>query len=119
MIYLASPYTHNDQNIRLLRAKAAAFVMETNPKIYSPIVYGHAAESMIGKQLPYRTWITHGLDMLSRMDSIEVLKLPGWKQSEGMAVEIEYAVLNNMKIEYLDPKDIIDDKELLNKLYKT
>ncbi|MCK5603864.1 DUF1937 family protein [Candidatus Pacearchaeota archaeon] len=124
MIYLAAPYTSKiaDPSSRILeqnfRAMACAEVIKHIPMIYAPLVHGYAMEHIIHKQLEPAFWLQHGLDMLTRMDSMSVIKLPGWDISEGVAMEQRKARKLGLEIDYLEPRMVIDDLALLKNLNK-
>jgi len=91
MIYLASPYKHNDPLVQAERyAKACAardYFLRQNVWVYSPIAHNHP-----GYDLPrtWSFWCEYDFDMLSRCDNLYVLCLDGWMESEGVNAEISY-----------------------------
>lgn len=93
MIYLASPYSHPDADVRDFRYKAA---LETTLEFikrgivcFSPIVYGRAMELEIGTD--YLSWKTFNDDMVNNSTQIWVLRIPGWQESKGVTYEIGLA----------------------------
>lgn len=109
MIYLASPYTTNNRSVRHARLVANALFVKNGFNnqdkpltMYSPIIHGDMTEQLLGQELPYNNWIHHGIGMLLKADKMYVLCLPGWKESKGVALEIEFAQKENIPIVYID-----------------
>lgn len=109
MIYIASPYTHNDPDVRESRARAAAALagelINSGELAYSPIAHGHAIyEEHTRRQgsleFHYGAWRAHSLRMLRMCDRVEVLALPGWRESVGVTDELGVAVVLDMPIFY-------------------
>lgn len=95
MIYLASPYTHQDKKIMESRfndaVSACAFIMQKGFIVYSPIVHMHPIA--IAHDLPrdWEYWKKVDSEMVTRCDSFWILTLDGWKQSLGIANELQIA----------------------------
>lgn len=93
MIYLASNYSHPDAVVRELRYRAALdFTQKKIAKgivCFSPIVYGRAMEEQLGTD--YLSWKTFNDGMMQCCAEVWVLRLPGWRESRGVAYEIDYA----------------------------
>jgi Domain of unknown function (DUF1937) len=112
MIYLASPYTHDERAVRQARARlaarAAAWVMyRCGDHVYSPIAHGSALEPHLPTKLAvdHDFWMRHCLNMLKRCDSLLVYCIEGWKESKGVQMEIEYAKTATIPIQYMWPAD--------------
>lgn len=115
MIYLATPYSHPDPQVRHERFFAA--VTEAAERTargvlcYSPIAHSHHIAqllSVIPHDLEadpgsFDAWRNHSLDMLRRCDSMEVVMMDGWRESIGIAGEIQYAEANGIIVEYAEP----------------
>lgn len=93
MLYLASPYTHPDADVRQARYEAArlatAVLMRSGEPVYSPVVHGHAVASAHEMPTGHDFWMRHCLTMLARADRMAVLMLDGWQESTGVRAEIE------------------------------
>lgn len=94
MIYLASPYWHDDPAIRYRRAnqadRAAADLMRQGYLVFAPVPYGHRYATRYGltNETQWRDW---GLEMLRACDRILVLRLMGWRKSTGIGRELDVA----------------------------
>ena len=105
--YVAAPYTHPSDDVRLLRVRQSALacrrmVLEgANP--YSPLVHCDSIERLTGTTVPYDTWIRHCLAMLGKAQTFYILCLPGWKESKGLGIEKEFAMHHGIPIGYLNP----------------
>jgi len=96
MIYLASPYTHDDPAVRHNRYWQAtlctAHFARVEIAIFSPIHYGHTlstSHQRIPKTHDY--WMSVCLPILRGAERIYVLTIPGWKESRGLREELDEA----------------------------
>lgn len=107
MIYLASPYSHQDYHTRVARYAAAqeyaVAAMKEGWVIFSPIVYGHTFSAMQGLPFNYEYWQKFNDHMLLGSKGVIVLRIPGWKESRGVDYEVGLAVKNNIPVTYADP----------------
>ena len=132
LIYLAVPYTHPNREVVELRFKAvnkvAAKLMGAGAGVFSPISHTHpiAEEGSLPKGWDY--WERYDRLMISRSDMVMVLKLPGWKDSVGVAKEILIAQELKIPVEYIEyePDETFNklvalekNKENLSQEYKT
>jgi hypothetical protein len=94
MIYLASPYSHPDPQVREQRfhaaSAAAAVLMRAGHQVFSPIAHGHPL-TQHGLPGDWRFWEPHARWCLERCDEVVVLMLDGWEASQGVQAEIELA----------------------------
>src|SRR5689334_12715342 len=99
MIYLASPYSHPDPAVREERFRAAcratAALIRSGRAVYSPVVFGHP---LTGYDVPtgWEFWATFDREHLLRCDHVIVLTLEGWRESEGVRVEMRVAEENGI-----------------------
>lgn len=108
MIYIASPYTHDDEVVRRVRfARVQNYARKCMAKgelVFSPIVYGHGFVDGANTDLiPFTFWQPFNEEMILRCDVLRVLKLPGWKASIGVAAEMAYAESNGIEILLVEP----------------
>lgn len=94
ILYLASPYSHQDAKVRDRRHDAvcqvAARLIRGGLSVYSPIAHSHyIARHGIGET--WLDWERLDLSMLSRCDGLAVAMLDGWEQSQGVREEIRVA----------------------------
>ena len=107
MIYLASPYTHPDASIREERfhavCQATAALMRSGHVVFAPIVHGHPlVEHGLPVEWPF--WERFDREHLARSDELVVLMLEGWRESVGVAAEIEMAREMGKPTRYLAPE---------------
>lgn len=94
-VYLASPYSHTDFNIRHQRhAQVASAVLEISRHlvpVYSPIVHWHAIA--VEHSLPFDAefWRTQNEPLIKSCDELWVLCIDGWRQSKGIGIELDFA----------------------------
>lgn len=109
MIYLASPYSHADADVRERRFQAVAsfvsHIMLTTPNIviYSPILHSHQLASLYGLPDDFYFWQTHSLHMLDLSSSMWVLALDGYRNSRGVQEETLYAAQKEIPIRMMTP----------------
>ena len=107
MIYLATPYSHEDSTIRHLRfltaARIAGRFMAKGEHVFCPITHTHpiAIECELPKTFDY--WREYDEWFLSRCDKVVVVKMHGWDQSKGVQAEIEMAAKFGIPVEYVEP----------------
>lgn len=108
LIYLASPYTHEDPWVMGKRAEAAtkafARLLCDGLCAYSPIASCHAAAVEHGLDTGWAFWKAYDQRLIDACDSVMVLTLPGWRESVGVAAEIEYARAKGKPVAFLDPE---------------
>lgn len=113
MIYLASPYTHDDSEVREARYRAVSRVtvdlIKQGKFVYSPIAHSHPLLQFSNLPLEYDYWQKLCEDAIACCDYLIVLKLPGWETSKGVQAEIKFATEMNMLIEYMEYHDGISN----------
>lgn len=107
MIYLASPYSHPDPDVRTHRwsqvLDATAELMRQGLTVYSPIVHSHHVALFHDLPGDWAFWRDHCLGMLRRADQLLVLTLDGWTDSTGVLAEIHAAQDRRLLIETIEP----------------
>jgi nucleoside 2-deoxyribosyltransferase len=95
VIYLASPYSHPDESVRISRfhaaCDAAASLMRAGHVVFSPIAHTHPIAVRNALPLGWEFWKATDEAFLSRCDELYVLMLEGWDTSKGVTAEIEIA----------------------------
>jgi len=94
MIYLASPYTHEDPAVMQhrfeLACDACAYLLSNGEYVYSPIVHTHPIAIRNDLPRPFEFWQGFDQHMIDRCTAFWVLKIDGWDKSVGIAAEKEY-----------------------------
>lgn len=108
LIYLASPYSHPLEAIRILRyeaaIEAAAKIMDkTGAMVYAPIVHNHPIARKRGAA-EHDFWLPRDIRMLRCMDEMWVLELEGWAKSKGIEREAEVAEIMGLDCMHVTPK---------------
>lgn len=105
MIYLASPYSHNDPEIVEQRVEMTTKVINTllqqGKTVISPVVYGANIVKTCGLPGDWKFWENFCIEVLSLCDELYVLPLDDWETSIGMKGEIDYANNNGKKVTIL------------------
>lgn len=93
--YLASPYSHPDEAVRLYRFEAAKFaaakLMNEDIAVFSPIAYSHPIALSYELPTDWNFWQDQDESMITALDLFMVLPLDGWQQSVGVQAELEIA----------------------------
>src|SRR5262249_38111952 len=108
MIYLASPYSHTDADVRQQRFHAACLttvaLMRAGHTVFCPVVYGHPLASH-GLPTDWAFWERYNREHLARCDQLVVLMLDGWKESIGVREEVRIAAELGKPVRYVNPVD--------------
>lgn len=118
LIYLASPYSHPDREVRHARfaqvSQAQAYLTAMGYHIFGPITESHtvqqeAAELGIEMSGGWDFWKDHDELMLQKCDELWVLQLDGWDKSVGVLAEIDYAHSRGMPVQYITYEDVAEE----------
>lgn len=94
LIYLASPYSHPDPQVRQYRyeqvLEATRLLMLQGRHVWAPIVYTHQLAEA-GMPVEWEFWQAFDGMMLRRCQELWVLTLDGWEESRGIQAEIDAA----------------------------
>lgn len=102
MIYLAAPYSGTEEEIAFRVKEVNKLYLSTIKQgvaMFSPLSASHYLN--LENPLPWEDWIRYDLEMLKLSNHLLVYCLPGWKQSKGVALEIETAKELGISISYL------------------
>ena len=106
MIYVASPYTHQDPSVMRQRGAAAvryaASCIRRGETVFSPIAHGIAFTVSGGDPISWDEWMRVDLAILRLCSTVRVLALPGWEDSRGVAAEVAEARRCGIPVEYVD-----------------
>ena len=107
LIYLACPYSDKDRSVRISRFKAAnraaGKLMNKGLYVFSPISHTHPIAEECKLPIGWEYWQGYDRKCLSNCKKMIILKLPGWKNSKGVAGEIEIAKELGIEIGYMEP----------------
>jgi nucleoside 2-deoxyribosyltransferase len=96
-IYLASPYSHPDHQVREHRYRAAcrkaAEYASKGIAIFAPIVHSHPLVPYMAAEdcMNFDLWMKLDLPLLKDADELHVLCIDGWRTSRGVTREIDFA----------------------------
>lgn len=106
MILVSSPYSSKNEAEKLHRfdvvCKYTAKLVSIGEIAFSPIVYGHTLLQYHDMPSDWPFWKNFCEAFLVNCSEMHVLMLPGWKESSGVAAEIEYAKTLNIVIKYIN-----------------
>jgi hypothetical protein len=107
LVYLASPYSHEDAAVQEYRfrvaCRVAANLMGRGVMVFSPIAHSHPI-ALAGK-LPtdWRYWAEYDKVMLEASGRCIVARMPGWELSRGVRDEMAYMRALGKPVEMYDP----------------
>lgn len=122
--YLASPFSHKDEEIREQRMERASSwglrLVRNGLNVFCPITQSFHLEHTKWNdsfdlrndevsQITHEEWMRQDLCFISKSNGLLVLMLDGWKESKGVQEEIKYAEENNLGLIYIAPSDKTDD----------
>jgi len=104
MVYLAAPYSHPDPAIVAERmdrfCQVFAKMISDGMHVVSPLLCHFVLP--YGK-LPsdWNYWQNYSKALIDQCETMYVIMMPGWLESEGVTAEIQYARSINKKIWYV------------------
>ena len=104
-IYLASPYSDPDPDLREHRFRAACekagILMAAGHIVFSPIAHSHPIAKVCDLPKGWDFWEKYDRTFIEWCDELWVLMVPGWETSKGIAAEIEIAMIFNKPIRHI------------------
>lgn len=116
LLYLASPYKHDNPEVMLARVDAIENVvieiMRSDSYFLpiSPIAYTHYLDRKMKEPFDYYTW---DLELLRQCGVMLVVQLEGWNDSEGVTLELGFCKEEGIIFDYAEPHQVL---EVLEKL---
>jgi hypothetical protein len=110
MIYLSAPYNHSkfwvvENRMRYVERALAHYAAAGVPAT-SPLLMHHCLNTGIKLPSTFEFWEKLCADYWVKCDSLVVLTLPGWKDSEGVRKELSRAKRDGKPVSYLDVEEI-------------
>lgn len=113
IVYLAAPYSHSNEGVRLWRYQAitavAAHLISKGAVVFSPITMTHPIDIILaeeGATLGSDYWVDFDTSFMQFCSEIAVLRLDGWQESRGVQREIAFFKANKRAIRYIEPSDL-------------
>ena len=107
LVYLATPYSHDDPAVREQRFRVvnrvAAELMRDGMHIYSPISHTHPIAMASDLPKGWDFWEQYDRVVLDACVKVVVLRQDGWEESTGVKAEIEIAKELRLPVEFIDP----------------
>lgn len=113
MIYLATPYNHPDPEVREGRFRTACnvagYFFSRGVYVFSPIAHTHSIA--LTRDLPHdwEFWCEYDRQMLATCSELWVVEMDGWRESVGVAAEIEIARELGLLVKYVQYESESDD----------
>jgi hypothetical protein len=111
MIYLASPYSHADTEVREDRyrsvCRVAAKLMLEGTIVFSPIAHTHPiAKYGDLDALDADFYLKFDKEFIEHSEVVYILQLDGWKESYGVNWEINFAREKGIPVGYMNPETL-------------
>ena len=94
MIYLCSPYSHPDEQVRIQRFDAVRYYavkcFRRGEHIFSPILHSHTLVEL-GMAGDAGTWESWNREALTICSELRILCIDGWIDSQGVQAERDHA----------------------------
>lgn len=100
MIYLAIPYTGQEDAAYRFANRYAGMLMQEGHLVFSPISMCHSIAQVAKLPTDFSYWHEFDIHMLDRCDMLVVLMFDGWRESVGVTFEIKYAKETKMPVLY-------------------
>lgn len=101
LIYLAVPYSHLSERIEDERYENVTYlamqIFKAGLFVFSPITHCHEMKRM-GLEGTWEFWADYDRRMIDCCDALAVYQLTGWKESIGVAGEMQYAKMTGKQI---------------------
>lgn len=111
MIYLATPYSHPNPEVREARyiraCQIAGALMRRGEHVFSPIAHCHAIARTCEMPTNWEFWREHDRKYISLSSELRVVKMDGWDISVGVGEEIEIARSYGVPVTYIE--DVFED----------
>lgn len=113
LVYLASPYSHDNPAVRLSRYRgalvAAAWLMRNGRAVFSPIVHSHPLVTDAGLPNTNEFWAAQDEAVLAHCSEMIVLCLDGAATSRGIASEMRFCREHGIPVSFatLNPDDTV------------
>jgi len=101
-IYLAIPYTGQEEYSFQIANHAAGKLMGIGFIVYSPISHTHPIAMECNLPTDWEYWKNIDISFLKWCDVVHVICLHGWKESKGVQAEIKIARVLGKEIIYHD-----------------
>lgn len=106
-VYLASPYSHPDPEVRLSRFNAVmaagAWLLSRRIWYFSPVQYTHILALRFKLPTDAAFWWDYNRAMIEAHGAVMAFCAEGWRESKGMKQELEYAEVQGLQVQYLMP----------------
>ncbi len=110
--YLATPYSHPDVRIREQRYKDAckitAHLIKQGYVVFSPIVHNHPIACAYNLPGDMDFWYNFDTRLLMNARKMFVADMPGWQDSKGVKLEMDFCDMQGIPYEMLYTKGILD-----------
>jgi len=105
LVYVATPYSQYPKGIEAAfvdACKVTAALIEEGINAYSPIAHTHPI-ALYGSMDPldHNRWLKFDAAMMEAATELLVIEMPSWKDSKGIAIEIETFLKAGKPITYL------------------
>ena len=117
LVYVAAPYTDGNPDVTRQRlqiaTRYAAGLLAQGRHAFSPLTYTHRIQQLGYQPPPPGNWYSFDLQFLRQCEALEILTLPGWRESYGVALETEHARRWGIPVRYVEYSATGADADLI------
>ena len=113
MIYLAIPYSGNEEVAYEIANKVAGALMMRGFVVFSPISHAHSIAEMCAIETTWHFWERQDRAFIERTDEVFVICADGWDRSRGVTAQIDYANELGKRVRFLDMIDNGDGEVMI------
>ncbi len=106
--YLATPYSGHPRGELVAfceAAQGAATLLGAGVNVFCPITHSHPIATQGGLVMEHAGWMRADAPFMHAAHGIIVLMMDGWRQSRGIAQEIEFFAGEGKPVLYIRPLD--------------
>ena len=116
LYYLATPYSKYETGLESAFKMAcyqAALLLKSGYAVFSPIAHSHPIAMQGGiDPFDHAVWLHADRPLMDAADAIVVVTAPGWRDSYGVAYEIETFRRANKPVIYMASGEVPDAAEM-------
>ena len=123
LVYVATPFTHDETVVENNRAALVGLVSAklelAGISVFSPITHSEGLRKYAEFDGTYETWKKTDRLFVQKLDEIWILKIKGWRESEGVTDEIAWAVGHCKPVKYIvfdQISNVLEIKDSMGKL---
>jgi nucleoside 2-deoxyribosyltransferase len=107
--YLATPYTNHPDGHEaafLEACETAALLIRSGVPVFSPITHSHSIAACLPGYQTHDFWMNVDKPFMRTAFGAIVVRMKGWRESRGVAYEIEFFQSRGKPVFYIEPGEL-------------